>query len=271
MFEYELKPPKPENLIPLQFIFVGTRLLVRIEGEETVIPETFKVAGSEIKRRIHLGSLDGRPCEAVEVTREAGLADQVHAFRDLRSLMGLLEEERLRIAGIASQILDWDRNNQYCGRCGSLTRVSESERSRSCPACSLTLYPRISPAIIVAVTRGTRILLAHNRRHKAPVYSIIAGFVEPGESLEECVRRELFEEVAVRVGEIRYVGSQPWPFPDSLMVGFRATYDSGEIRVDGKEILEAGWFGKEDLPQVPPHGTIARKIIDSVLSEDATP
>lgn len=248
----------------LTFAFRGTRMLVRTDGASARLPAD--IGSGESARRLYLGTLDGRPCEAVEL-RDGPAPSEPLAFRDLRSLMGSLDEELLKIAGIASQVLDWDRNHQFCGRCGAQTVASAVERSRKCPRCSLAAYPRISPAIIVAVRRGREILLAHNRRHSGPVFSIVAGYVEPGESLEECVRRELREEVSIEVDDIRYFGSQPWPFPDSLMLGFVARYEAGEISVDGTEIMEAGWFTRETLPQIPPAGTIARRIIESVLAE----
>lgn len=250
---------------------------------------------SETLRRLYLGTYDGRPCYVRELARgdlpiasdapawtppaatdsTAGRHAAPHApgasvrmvLRDLRSLMGLLDEELWRVAGTALQFLDWDRNHQFCGRCGGPTTASETDRSRSCPRCSLHFYPRISPAIIVGIHRAGRILLARNRRYRGPhpLYSVLAGFVEPGESLEECVRREVVEEVSLELGEIRYFASQPWPFPDSLMVGFTAEYGAGEIRVDGEEILDADWFDRDTLPAIPPQGTIARRIIDSLV------
>ncbi len=285
MFVRSVNPPESPGVSSLELVFVGNRLLVEENGRETRLFDGKLEGGEETTRLLHLGSLDGRPCYVRELRQAdfpvssdgatngplggAGAApvSQV-VLRDLRSLMGALDDELLKIAGIASQVLDWDRNHQFCGRCGGPTVSSTTERSRSCPACKLSFYPRISPAIIVGVHRDGKILLAHNRRHRGsrPMYSVLAGFVEPGESLEDCVRREVAEEVAIELGEIRYFGSQPWPFPDSLMVGFTAEYRSGEIRVDGVEIVEAEWFSRESLPPIPPHGTIARRIIDSLVS-----
>jgi len=285
MFVRSVNPPESPGTSPLELVFVGNRLLVMENGRETTLFDVKLEAGEETARLLHLGSLDGRPCYVRELRRAdfpisndspawtgsatgAGATAPQIVLRDLRSLMGALDDELLKIAGFASQLLDWDRNHQFCGRCGAPTVSSATERARSCPTCKLTFYPRISPAIIVGVHREGRILLAHNRRHRGPrpLYSVLAGFVEPGESLEDCVRREVAEEVAIELGEIRYFGSQPWPFPDSLMVGFTAEYRSGEIQVDGVEIVEADWFTRESLPPVPPHGTIARRIIDSLVS-----
>jgi NAD+ diphosphatase len=173
-----------------------------------------------------------------------------------------MPDEVIWIAGRANQLLYWHRTHVYCGQCGRETEDKADERAKICPDCGHVSYPRLSPAVIVAIVRGNRILLARNRRFKGSFYSVLAGFVEPGESLEECIRREIREEVGLRVKNIRYFGSQPWPFPDSLMIGFIADYAAGEIRVDGSEILDAGWFSKNRLPGIPPKISIARQLID---------
>ena len=136
------------------------------------------------------------------------------------------------------------------------------ERAKRCPACGLVNYPRLSPAVIVAVIKGDQILLARNKRFRAPFYSVLAGFVEPGETLEQCVQREIHEEVGLSVKNIRYFGSQPWPFPNSLMIGFVADYAGGEIAVDNSELMEAGWFSAESLPVLPSPISIAWQLID---------
>ena len=195
------------------------------------------------------------------------------AFLGLRQLFGLLDETCLWLAGRAFQIIDWDRISQYCGRCGAPNTQLEHERAKKCLHCGHIKYPRISPAIIVRVERrdpdGAKILLANGRRFRSSkTYSVLAGFVEPGETLEECVRREIYEEVGITVKNIRYFGSQPWPFPDSLMIAFTAEYDSGEITLEEAEIADANWFTPDTLPEVPPPISIARRLIDSFVSEN---
>jgi NAD+ diphosphatase len=143
------------------------------------------------------------------------------------------------------------------------------ERAKVCTACGWVVFPRMSPAVIVAVTRGERILLARSPRFPEKFYSVLAGFVEPGESLEECVQREVKEEVGLELKHIRYVGSQPWPFPNSLMIGFTADYAGGEMTIDGLEIVEADWFRADDLPRIPPRPTIARQLIDGFVETRA--
>jgi NAD+ diphosphatase len=185
-----------------------------------------------------------------------------YAWKGLRELFGQVDEDLVWVAGRAGQLVHWHRNHRFCGRCGSPTQDHAEERAKICPGCGLINHPRVSPAIIVAVVKDRQLLLAHSTRFPAKFYSVLAGFVEPGESLEECVQREVFEEVGVRVGNIRYFGSQPWPFPDSLMVAFTADYAGGEIRVDSVEIADAGWFSADGLPAIPPRISIARKLID---------
>jgi NAD+ diphosphatase len=150
---------------------------------------------------------------------------------------------------------------QYCGRCGSRTQTKEKERAKVCPQCGLHNFPRRSPAIIVAVERGEEILLARSAHFPRGMFSVLAGFVEPGETIEECVVREVKEEVGITVGNIRYFGSQPWPFPNSLMLGFTAEYVGGELVLDPTEIAEAGWFRADALPSIPGRISIAGRMI----------
>lgn len=191
------------------------------------------------------------------------------AATDLYSLFGRVDETDWVIAGRAVQLVEWARTHRFCGRCGEPTQLAENERAFVCPACRLMQFPRLSPAIITLVTRGDgdseEALLARGANFAAPMYSCLAGFVEPGENLEQAVAREVFEEVGIRVKDIRYVSSQPWPFPNSLMLGFTARYDSGDLVLDEKEIMDAKWCSREDLPMVPGSISIARKLIDQWL------
>lgn len=189
---------------------------------------------------------------------------------ELLPLISLFFSEPVEVSqlvGRAAQLQDWSDTHQYCGRCGEATVASPSEYSRECKACNSTVYPRISPCIITLVTRGEEFLLAKNAQTKGEWYSTLAGFVEPGESLEETLRREVYEEVGLQVGNIQYFGSQPWPFPAQLMVGYYAEYESGEIKVDGVEILEARWFSKETLPSFPGEFSIAGQLINNFIAK----
>jgi len=219
-----------------------------------------------------MGKLDGRDVctftwdDAPEGDAKKSIAEPFR-LKGLRSLFGELSPEMLDVAGRAMHFADWSTQSRFCGACATPTVRSEKERAMSCPACKRVYYPRISPAVIVLVTRGEQALLARNSRFPLPFFSTLAGFSEVGESLEETLVREVREEVGIHVKDVRYFGSQPWPFPNSLMVGFFAEYESGELTLDPEEIAEAAWFSREDIPMVPPPISIARKLIDSWLAK----
>ncbi|MDR1248373.1 MAG: NAD(+) diphosphatase [Treponema sp.] len=163
----------------------------------------------------------------------------------------------------AFHIMQWRRDSAHCGKCGGLNEDGPGGLSRICPVCGKTEFPRISPAVIVLITNDRdEALLAHNANFVNRVYSLIAGFVEAGESLESAVKREIREEVNIEVDRIQYAASQPWPFPNSLMLGFTARHAGGEIHPDGTEILDAQWFSRETLPNLPGNGSIARRLIE---------
>ena len=257
--EPPLKPP--ENA--LWFLFQQQRFLVVQEGDDARIPQTpdlEKNALSPGKGRF-FGMLNAQACYAGELAGDVRIPE-AFSHMALRQAFQRFEEDGIQAAGLAGHLLAWHKNHQYCGKCGNLTQDKEDERAKICPECGLVNYPRLSPAIIVAVVRDGQILLAHSPRFPESVYSVLAGFVEPGETLEDCVRREVFEEVKISLKNIRYFGSQPWPFPDSLMVGFTAEYAGGEIKEDGVEISHADWFSPNRLPRIPPRISISRELID---------
>ena len=220
--------------------------------------------------RHFLGVFDGVGVFAVDVPAGDDPADG--AAVDLYRYFGMAGETRWTLAGRAVQIVEWARTHRFCGRCATPTESVAGERAMRCPACGLMAFPRVAPAMITLVTRGEagpdqQALLARGANWPVTMYSCLAGFVEPGETLEQAVRREVREEVGVSVGAVHYQASQPWPFPHSLMVGFRAEHDSGEIELDGVEIADAGWFRRDELPGVPGEISIARKLIDAWLAE----
>ncbi len=268
-FVSSFRPPEktPENA--LWFLFHDQRILMRDEGSKLLIPESsdLKELGFSPIRLQFLGRLNDRACYAGELEDEKGISAPF-SFLGLRSLFTRLEEEAIQAAGLANQLIHWDRNHHYCGRCGGLTENKADERARFCPQCGLINYPRLSPAVIVAVIKDHQLLLAHSQRFPAKFYSVLAGFVEPGETLEACVKREVLEEVGITVKNIRYFGSQPWPFPDSLMVGFTAEHAGGDIRIDPSEITDASWFSADQLPAIPPKISIARRLIDWFLKQE---
>jgi len=262
-FVPDFKPLSDERTSALWFIFNKGKLLTKITDDTYTIPETSDLAESNISPgpSQYLGTLDSQPCYAAEIASGLPDADNFE-FKDLRALFRLMDEDLIWVAGRANQLVDWSRSHEHCGACGHPTEDKTDERAKICPHCGLVNYPRLSPAVIVAVLKNDRILLARNKRFKLPFYSVLAGFVEPGENLEECVRREIREEVGITVKNIRYFGSQPWPFPNSLMIAFVAEYARGDITIDGSEIIDAAWFPKDKLPQIPPSISIARQLID---------
>lgn len=259
----DFKPPSVEPTAALWFIFSRGKLLVKIASDTCTIPKSPELGQckSTLVDKQYLGTLDSRPCYAAEIDGD-NLEGIDLALKDLRALFGVLEESLIWIAGRANQLVNWNQIHRYCGSCGEPTEFKTDERAKICPQCGLTNYPRLSPAVIVAVLKNDHILLGRNKRFKLPFYSVLAGFVEPGETLEECVKREIREEVGITVKNIRYFGSQPWPFPDSLMIAFTADYAGGNIYIDGSEIIDAAWFKKDNLPQIPPRISIARQLID---------
>ncbi len=245
------------------FVFKGNRLLVREVGHELMVPMILNPDEINLKpTRVHnIGLLHGRPCYAIDVSESSFLPPDF-SFQGLWFLYDYLDNELFNMAIKAKQIVIWDRTSIFCSCCGAKTKDKEKERAKECPDCGFVMFPRISPAIIVLVEKKDRILLARAVRFKENVYSVLAGFVEPGETLEEAVEREVEEEVGIKIKDIRYFGSQPWPFPDSLMIAFVAKYKSGKIKIDKNEIVDAGWFSYDNLPAIPGNISIARRMID---------
>ncbi len=246
------------------FVFRGNALLV--EERALALPDAQALAALGLGEAefLPVGLLDGAYCRGAWVPREAA-APEGHAFVALRALFGRLDEPALAVAGRAFQIVDWARTHRYCGACGAPMSRAEGDRAMKC-ACGHVAYPRISPAMMVLVRRGPRILLARNVAAPPGRYSALAGFLEPGESVEDAIHREVREEVGLEVKDLRYFASQSWPFPGSLMVAFTAEHAGGEIRCDPREIAEARWFGPGDpLPQLSPRQSISRALIDAHL------
>ncbi len=255
--------PASQSLPAYWLSFLGDKLLITKDGGQVSIPlaDDLTALGLKPLRSQYLGSLDGYPCYCTELTQDTAVPQGME-FLGLRQLFGRGDETLYSLAGRARQIVAWDKTHQYCGQCGSPTQNKVDERAKLCPRCGEVTYPVLSPAIIVAITKGDELLLARGNRFAVPMYSVLAGFVEPGESLEECVHREVREEVGIEVKHISYFGSQPWPFPHSLMIGFTAEYAGGEIHIDPREIVDAGWYRAENLPLIPDKLSIARRLID---------
>jgi NAD+ diphosphatase len=266
----------PPHFVPLHapqsraqehiFVFLDGALLVR--EADLALPDEAACAalGVPLTQARAVGLLGEHYCRAAWV--EAGTVQPGHGFtfRPLRSLFGAVDPHLLAVAGRAFQIAEWARTHRFCGACGGAMEALAGERCMRCTRCGHAAYPRISPAMMVLVKKGPAILLARNVASPAGRYSALAGFLEAGESVEDAVHREVFEEVGLRVRDLRYFGSQSWPFPHSLMIAFTAEYAGGDIVVDPAEIAEARWFGPGDpLPELSPRFSISRALIDANL------
>jgi len=263
-----VKPPRENSKPAWWFAFQGSKLLVQVNGSAAAIPFGHGIEGVDLSAapRQFLGELEGNACYALELPEGRPLPEGL-ALEGLRQVYGKIDEAFFWLAARAVQIVDWDRTHRFCSRCGAPTLQRETERSKECPRCGQIYFPRLAPAVIVRVQRGNQILMARSRHFAPGVFSVLAGFVEPGETLEEAVAREVKEESGIQVKNIRYFGSQPWPFPHSLMIGFTAEYAGGEIVLEDSELEAAGWYTPENLPAQPGKISIARKLIDDYIEK----
>jgi NAD+ diphosphatase len=245
------------------FIFKEGQLLVKNHKQNFVIPAINTLMELKLQKDnfIYIGRQNSICCFTAEVNSNFSTPVGLE-FLNLPYLFEKMDSKLCQIASYAIQILNWKKNFQFCGRCSYKTVSLKNDRATYCPNCQLVNHPRISPAVIVAVIRDNRILLASAKRFKSKMYSVLAGFVEPGENLEECVKREILEEVNIEVKNIRYFGSQSWPFPNSLMIAFIADYKSGKIKIDKNELLDAAWFKATELPETSSKISIAGQLID---------
>jgi NAD+ diphosphatase len=264
----------------LWFVFRGDRLLVEVGPPSAQPSDDPRVAArpswarvprhdampAEPLRALYLGTLGATRCWAVEVAAETP-APPGMSWEGLRTLFTVIDDAHFSLAGRATQLIDWDRTHRYCGCCGTPTVPKVDERVRVCPSCRLAAYPRVAPAIMALVRRDREILLGRSPHFPAGMYSALAGFVGPGETLEQCVQRELFEEVGVAVENLSYFASQPWPFPHSMMIAFVCDWAGGEVRPDGVEIEDAKWFSVLQLPKIPSRISIARRLIEGVAAD----
>jgi NAD+ diphosphatase len=249
----------------LAFAFRGDKLLVSGTAEVPVVPQLAVTQQFAPAEAVHyLGELDGTSCVAVALADDAPEPDGWR-YAGLRSLFFKLPEALIAIAQRAFQVVEWERTHRYCGRCGTPTRDKDNERAKECPRCGYTAFPRVTPAMMVLVTRGREMLLARSPRFPPGMYSALAGFVEPGETIEDCIRREVREEVGIEVTDIRYFASQSWAFPHSLMIAYTAEYAGGELRPDEAEISEAQWFPWDAVPNLPPSISISRRLIAATI------
>jgi len=241
-------------------VFNGTKLLFDGNGN---FPTTTDIQSLQpfMIDPLYLGSVVATQIFCGEITTEALLPEHF-SFVDSRAAILQAAPENSMLICRAIKIRSWHRKNRYCGVCGSSTRDKLNERAKECIQCGSVVFPRISPAVILAIVNDGKILLARSKNRNYAFHSVIAGFVEAGESLETSAQREAFEEVGIRIKNIRYFASQPWPFPDSLMCAFTAEYDGGDIVVDNIEIESAAWYLPSELPAIPASGSVSRKLID---------
>jgi len=262
LFRPAVQPELPPTPLAWSFVFVDGKLLLPQAEDRAFAPHPSPAFDALAQSRHYLGRLDEIDCWALTATQvPAGWRPVA-----LRAAMMQFSEPLMSVAARAAQVLEWDRVHRYCGVCGTPTTVHERDRARVCPRCAHVVYPRLSPAMMVLVWRGQELLLARSPTYAPGVYSALAGFVEAGESIEECVLREVAEEVGVTVKNLRYYGSQSWPFPHSLMVAFTAEWAGGGIVAQPDEIEAADWFSIDALPGIPPRFSIAGHLIRDTVA-----
>lgn len=269
-FQSGCVPPEQTDGPAFWFVFQQNKLLVKKEDGSFAIPASDDLDLHRIKltNRHYIGKIGEQACYTATYPA-AQLAPGKMEFRGLMELYGHIEEMMFRVAGCATQIVTWDETHKFCGKCGESTETKAGERAKLCPKCGYLSFPRLSPAVILSITKGDRLLLVKNL--KTDFYTVVAGFVESGETLEECLKREVREEVGIEIKNIAYFGSQPWPFPHSLMIAFTAEYDSGDLSVEHNELLHADWYAIDDIPGIklkPIPFSIARQLIGSFIENN---
>lgn len=250
------------------FIFNDDRLLLekRTDNSYTIpLNKTFPIDASSEYITYDITPLQDIPCKAISLKEPYTEDSRQYTYIDLRASYDVLPFELYQKAGKAFEILHWDENSQYCSRCGAPMQI-KSPISKSCTKCKHEVWPVVSTAIIVRITRGEEILLVRAKNFRGTFHGLVAGFLETGETLEECVKREVMEETGLQIKNIRYFDSQPWPYPNNLMVGFTAEYESGEIELQDNELLEAGFYKYDSLPEIPRKLSMARMLIDNWIN-----
>jgi NAD+ diphosphatase len=264
-YEPSVKPGSHDKDESYWFIFKSDNMLI---NHKSSLKIPFHNDLDEINlvplRKHYMGTLNDHPVYVVEVDPETEPWDGME-FMDLHSSYDVLDEDIYLLAGRAVQIMNWDKNHMFCGKCGTETISMEDENAKICPECGFTSFTRISPAIITAIIKDDKILMAKHSYGLKNRYALVAGFLEAGETLEEAVKREVMEEVGLEVEDLQYFGSQPWPFPNSLMIGFTAKYAGGEIKVDGNEIVDAKWFDASEVSRFPSKISIASELVEWFL------
>lgn len=263
---HEFTDNTPTGSKVVVYVFRGQECLQSEPDGQLPVMLRGELGSAGLRDVVFLGRIDGVSCYAAKPGDDFCQMSG-YEYKDIR-LITPYADTYLWQAGYALHILNWNASHIYCSACGGKLHDSTYERAKICDDCGVVIYPQISPAIIVRITSGDKILLARNKAFPEGLYALISGFLEPGESIEHCVEREVSEEIGIRVKNIKYFGSQPWPFSGAVMLGYTAEYDSGEIVADGEEIVDARWFTADELPVIPGYGSIARALIDSYVGRN---
>ena len=266
---------KPENNNNLFIIFKDRKVLYDLDQKTFLFNSSYLKFENYSFELIGIGKKDGMNIYSVDISdhhflfEEQGYLSLVEY--EIRHLFSMLSPYDLSLLGRANQLMHWIKSNKHCGYCGSIKTFSESEEALFCKCNNTMIYPTISPCVLALIYKENKILLARNALFPVGLFSALAGFIEVSETAEECVQREVFEEVSLKVKNVKYFGSQSWPFPSQLMLAYVCEYESGEINVDGKEIVEADWYDMDNLPNTPPNSTLSGTLINSYVSDHSKP
>jgi NAD+ diphosphatase len=266
---------KPENTNNLFIIFRDRKVLYDLDQKTFLLNCSYLKFEDYSFEIIGIGKEDDMNIYSVDISghhfplKEQGYLSLVEY--EIRHLFPMLTPYDISVLGRANQLMHWIKSNKHCGYCGSIKTFSESEEALFCKCNNIMVYPTISPCVLALIHKDNKILLARNALFPEGLFSALAGFIEVSETAEECVEREVFEEVSLKVKNVKYFGSQSWPFPSQLMLAYICEYESGEINVDGKEIVEADWYDMDNLPNTPPNSTLSGTLINSYVSDHLKP
>jgi len=266
---------KPENNNNLFIIFKDRKVLYDLDQKTFLFNSSYLKFENYSFELIGIGKKDDMNVYSVDISDHHFLFEEQGYLSiveyEIRHLFSMLSAYDISVLGRANQLMHWIKSNKHCGYCGSIKIFSESEEALFCKCNNTMIYPTISPCVLALIYKENKILLARNALFPVGLFSALAGFIEVSETAEECVQREVFEEVSLKVKNVKYFGSQSWPFPSQLMLAYICEYDSGEINVDGKEIIEADWYDMDNLPKTPPNSTLSGTLINSYVADHLKP